>query len=448
MGNRARARIVCQSCGYESSAWMGRCPHCQSWGTMVEEAAVLPARAAARAEPGKLSELGDEADARISTGSTELDRVLGGGAVPGSVVLIGGDPGIGKSTLLLQAAGAVAAMGRKVLYISGEESARQIARRAARIGTGEGILVMAETSVEVVEGALQEQRPDLAIIDSVQTMFDHRLVSAPGSVGQVRECAARVLQVAKSQDLVVFLVGHVTKSGDLAGPRVLEHIVDTVLYFEGERHHVYRLLRAVKNRFGSTSELGVFEMTGQGLIDVLNPSQVLLAERPGGAPGSVVVAAMEGTRPLLVEVQALVAPATFGTPRRTVSGVDQNRVALLLAVLERKVGMNLGSSDAYVKVSGGVRLDEPAADLGIILALASSYRDACVDPQVVVAGEVGLTGEIRLVSGLEQRAREAAKLGFGRILLPASGARKLSVAGMEVRGVDNVDQALAELGVT
>ncbi|MEW6523306.1 MAG: DNA repair protein RadA [Bacillota bacterium] len=448
MGNRARARIVCQSCGYESSAWMGRCPHCQGWGTMVEEAAVLPARAAARAEPGKLSELGDEADARISTGSTELDRVLGGGAVPGSVVLIGGDPGIGKSTLLLQAAGAVAAMGRKVLYISGEESARQIARRAARIGTGEGILVMAETSVEVVEGALQEQRPDLAIIDSVQTMFDHRLVSAPGSVGQVRECAARVLQVAKSQDLVVFLVGHVTKSGDLAGPRVLEHIVDTVLYFEGERHHVYRLLRAVKNRFGSTSELGVFEMTGQGLIDVLNPSQVLLAERPGGAPGSVVVAAMEGTRPLLVEVQALVAPATFGTPRRTVSGVDQNRVALLLAVLERKVGMNLGSSDAYVKVSGGVRLDEPAADLGIILALASSYRDACVDPQVVVAGEVGLTGEIRLVSGLEQRAREAAKLGFGRILLPASGARKLSVAGMEVRGVDNVDQALAELGVT
>jgi DNA repair protein RadA/Sms len=399
----------------------------------------------AAAKPTGLGELRHEPDTRLSTGSQELDRVLGGGAVPGSAVLIGGDPGIGKSTLLLQVAGAMASQGRKVLYISGEESTRQLAVRAARIGSSEKVLVMAETALEAIEAVLQQQRPDLAIIDSVQTLFDSRLTSAAGTVGQVRECAARLVQSAKTLGIVVFLVGHVTKSGDLAGPRVLEHMVDTVLYFEGDHHHLYRLLRAVKNRFGSTSELGVFEMTGRGLVDVPNPSQMLLAERPGGAPGSAVVATMEGTRALLVEVQALVTPAAYGTPRRTAAGIDHNRLSLLLAVLERRAGLHLGGYDAYVKVAAGLRLDEPAADLGIALALASSYREACIDPGLVVAGEVGLTGEIRRVNGLESRVKEAAKLGFRKFLLPASGKTAFAVPNMSMLGVETISQALMEV---
>jgi DNA repair protein RadA/Sms len=304
---------------------------------------------------------------------------------------------------------------------------------------------MAETALEAIEAVLQQQRPDLAIIDSVQTLFDSRLTSAAGTVGQVRECAARLVQSAKTLGIVVFLVGHVTKSGDLAGPRVLEHMVDTVLYFEGDHHHLYRLLRAVKNRFGSTSELGVFEMTGRGLVDVPNPSQMLLAERPGGAPGSAVVATMEGTRALLVEVQALVTPAAYGTPRRTAAGIDHNRLSLLLAVLERRAGLHLGGYDAYVKVAAGLRLDEPAADLGIALALASSYREACIDPGLVVAGEVGLTGEIRRVNGLESRVKEAAKLGFRKFLLPASGKTAFAVPNMSMLGVETISQALMEV---
>lgn len=445
MSNRPRSRSVCQSCGYASTMWMGRCPHCQSWGTMVEEPVVVPRLAAATAKPTGLAELRHEPDTRLSTGSQELDRVLGGGAVPGSVVLIGGDPGIGKSTLLLQVAGAMASQGRKVLYISGEESTRQLAVRAARLGSSEKVLVMAETSLEAIETVLQQQLPDLAIIDSVQTLFDSRLTSAAGTVGQVRECAARLVQSAKAHNIVAFLVGHVTKSGDIAGPRVLEHMVDTVLYFEGDHHHLYRLLRAVKNRYGSTSELGVFEMSGRGLMDVPNPSQLLLAERPGGVPGSAVVATMEGTRALLVEVQALVTPAAFGTPRRTAAGIDHNRLSLLLAVLERRAGLHLGSYDAYVKVAGGLRLDEPAADLGIALALASSYREASIDPGLVVAGEVGLTGEIRRVNGLESRVREAGKLGFGKFMLPASGKPASVVPDMSILGVDTISQALMEV---
>jgi DNA repair protein RadA/Sms len=412
---------------------------------MVEEPVVGPGPTIAAAKPTGLGELRHEPDTRLSTGSQELDRVLGGGAVPGSAVLIGGDPGIGKSTLLLQVAGAMASQGRKVLYISGEESTRQLAVRAARIGSSEKVLVMAETALEAIEAVLQQQRPDLAIIDSVQTLFDSRLTSAAGTVGQVRECAARLVQSAKTLGIVVFLVGHVTKSGDLAGPRVLEHMVDTVLYFEGDHHHLYRLLRAVKNRFGSTSELGVFEMTGRGLVDVPNPSQMLLAERPGGAPGSAVVATMEGTRALLVEVQALVTPAAYGTPRRTAAGIDHNRLSLLLAVLERRAGLHLGGYDAYVKVAAGLRLDEPAADLGIALALASSYREACIDPGLVVAGEVGLTGEIRRVNGLESRVKEAAKLGFRKFLLPASGKTAFAVPNMSMLGVETISQALMEV---
>jgi len=448
---RAKSLFVCQECGYESPRWMGRCPGCGAWNSLVEEPAArsggsgagLPGLGSGE-RPVAIGEVPAEDARRLPTGSAELDRVLGGGIVPGAFVLVGGDPGIGKSTLLLQLAARVARDHGTVLYVSGEESARQIRLRADRLGTfHERLLVLAETNLEAIAQHAAAIQPVLLIVDSIQTVFTPDLPSAPGSVGQVRECAARLLRVAKGQNTAVFIVGHVTKEGAIAGPRVLEHIVDTVLYFEGERHASFRVLRAVKNRFGSTNEIGLFEMRDAGLVEVGNASQLFLAERPLEVAGSVVVPSLEGTRPLLVEVQALVSASTFVTPRRTADGVDLNRVQLIIAVLEKRVGLLLGNHDAYVKVAGGVRLAEPAIDLGLAVALASSFRDQPPDPQTVVAGEVGLAGEVRAISRIEQRIREVEKMGFTRMVLPRANLRSLSVkTHLELIGVETVMEGL------
>ena len=387
-----------------------------------------------------------ERDDRVRTGIGELDRVLGGGVVRGSLVLIGGDPGVGKSTLLLQAAQALARVTPPVLYVTAEESAAQVKMRADRLGiTTDGLLLWPETDLSVVQAQLDDVKPRGLVIDSIQTVFLPELESAPGSVTQVRECGARLMTLAKGLGIATFLVGHVTKEGALAGPRVLEHLVDTVLYFEGERHHAYRILRAVKNRFGSTNEIGVFEMAEGGLVEVKNPSGFFLAERPVEAPGSVVVSSLEGTRPVLLELQALVAHAAIGTPRRTVLGADYNRVCLLLAVLEKRAGVPLGSQDVFVNVAGGGRVTEPAADLGIVVAAASSYMDRAVPGDVLVVGEVGLTGEVRAVAGLELRLREAAALGFRRAIVPRSNVLEPTKVSLDVHGVATIGDALAAL---
>jgi DNA repair protein RadA/Sms len=381
----------------------------------------------------------------MATGSAELDRVLGGGLVPGSLVLIGGDPGIGKTTLLTQACRNLAEAGHLVLYVSGEESAAQVKLRADRLGVATpNLLLLAEANLEAILGACKQEHPQVVVVDSIQTVVKPGLSSAPGSVGQVRECTADLMRMAKDQTICVLIVGHVTKEGQLAGPRVLEHIVDTVLYFEGDRHHAYRIIRATKNRFGSTNEIGVFEMRETGLRDVLNPSAAFLSERAAEAPGSAVVCAMEGTRPLLVEVQALVTPTVFGMPRRTVAGVDYNRTVVLLAVLEKRAGTALASHDVYVSVAGGVNVDEPAIDLGVAAAVASSLRGRPVDPTAVAIGEIGLGGELRMVPQLEKRALEAARLGFRRCIVPAQAA-ELQVAGIELIPVSQVASALQHL---
>src|SRR5499433_3301595 len=395
---------------------------------------------AASAKPRALKEIAMEPDDRVRTGIGELDRVLGGGVVRGSLVLIGGDPGVGKSTLLLQAARALAQAAPPVLYVTAEESAAQVKMRAERLRVaGDGLLLWPENDLSVVQAHLDDVKPRALIIDSIQTVFLPDLESAPGSVAQVRECGARLMTLAKGRGLATFLVGHVTKEGALAGPRVLEHLVDTVLYFEGERHHAYRVLRAVKNRFGSTNEMGVFEMAEGGLVEVKNPSGFFLAERPREAPGSVVVSSLEGTRPVLLELQALVAQASFGTPRRTVLGADYNRVCLLLAVLEKRAQLPIGNQDVFVNVAGGGRIVEPAADLAVIVAAASSYLERPLPADVVVLGEVGLTGEVRAVAGLDARLRAAAQLGFRSAVVPKSGAADLRSAPLNVRGVATVD---------
>ena len=423
---KVKTKFVCGACGYESPKWMGQCPGCKSWNTFVEET-VSPGQtkhqeAAGRkkAEPVALSEISLDEEDRIHTGIKELDRVLGGGIVQGSMTLVGGDPGIGKSTLLLQVCRNLADQ-VSVLYISGEESLKQIKLRAQRIGAfGERLRLLCETNLDTIRQVIEKEKPTVVVIDSIQTMYNEEVSSAPGSVSQVRESTGVLLQIAKGLGVSVFIVGHVTKDGNVAGPRVLEHMVDTVLYFEGDRHASYRILRGVKNRFGSTNEIGVFEMREEGLVEVENPSEFMLAGRPEGASGSVVACSMEGTRPILIEIQALVCASNFGMPRRTAAGTDYNRVNLLMAVLEKRLGLHLSASDAYVNIAGGIRMNEPAVDLGILLAVVSSYKDIVIDDKVLVFGEVGLSGEVRAVSMAEQRVQEAKKLGFTTVILPAA----------------------------
>lgn len=445
---KARLQYVCQSCGYTSAKWLGRCPSCEAWNSFVEEAppdARLPTSPGAPAVPVAVTEVVTAAEPRMTTGLLELDRVLGGGLVPGSLVLIGGDPGIGKTTLLTQACRSLAGLGRRVLYVSGEESITQIKLRADRLGVATpNLLLLAENNLESIVGACEGAKPQVVVVDSIQTVYKPDLPSAPGSIGQVRECTADLMRLAKGQNVTVLIVGHVTKEGQLAGPRVLEHIVDTVLYFEGDRHHAYRIVRATKNRFGSTNEIGVFEMRADGLREVANPSAAFLSERAAESPGSVVVCAMEGTRPLLVEVQALVTPTVFGMPRRTAAGVDYNRMVVLLAVLEKRAGLHLSSHDVYVSVAGGMTVDEPAVDLGAAAAVASSLRDRPVDAAAVAVGEVGLAGEIRVVPQLDKRAAEAARMGFRRCIVPKPAA-ELDVPGIELIPVEHIGEALTKL---
>lgn len=447
------SKYVCQSCGYEAVKWQGRCPGCQDWNSFVEEletpkqqrpGGADPIRISTQSKAQRIGQIPSQQEQRFSTGLGECDRVLGGGVVSGSLVLIGGDPGIGKSTLLLQLSHQLAASGKTVLYMSGEESATQLKLRAERLETThDNLFVLAETDLDLAIRAVDEVKPDCLIVDSIQTVYRPGMTSAPGSVSQVKECTSLLLRVAKSLNIATFIVGHVTKDGNLAGPRMLEHMVDAVLYFEGERHHTYRVLRAVKNRFGSTNELAIFEMKQEGLEEVLNPSEMFLSERSERSSGSAVVAAMEGSRPLLLEVQALVAPTTFATPRRMATGADQNRVSLIMAVLEKRIGLRLQTSDAYVNLAGGVRVDEPAVDLGVALALASSFRDLPLDSGDVFLGEVGLTGEVRSVSKLEQRVREADKLGFKRCIVPSYSLRGWRSQGnIQVVGVRTLIEAM------
>ena len=449
--DKIHSRYVCQSCAYESARWVGKCPNCGEWNTFVEE--ILPGKRHQTRSGGETKSAGPvsigavdiASEPRLAVGIPEFDRVLGGGIVPGSVVLVGGDPGIGKSTLMMQMASALRCV---TLYITGEESVGQIKLRAERLAVKppESLLLLAETNLDVIQAVIAKQPPDLLIVDSIQTMFRPDLESAPGTVSQVREATATFMRMAKASGVPVFLVGHVTKEGVIAGPKVVEHMVDTVLQFEGERQHAFRILRAMKNRFGSTNEIGVFEMNDGGLREVANPSEVFLAERKSGASGSAVVASVEGTRPLLVEVQALVAPTSYGVPQRSSTGFDPRRLQMLLAVLEKRVGLRLGQYDVFVNVAGGVRIDEPAVDLGMALAIVSSLRDIPVDSTAVAIGEIGLGGEIRSVSQVEKRIGEAGKLGFTRCLLPRSNARNLARrSGVELIEIETVDQAITAM---
>jgi DNA repair protein RadA/Sms len=448
---KTKTLFFCQNCGYESAKWMGQCPACHEWNTFVEEPQASSGRKTAgtkdrkrRVRPTPLTEISMEMTARTETGIGELDRVLGGGIVRGSLILIGGDPGIGKSTLLLQACRNLAAAGRKVLYISGEESLQQIRMRAERIGDlSANLLLMTETDLGAIRQAMEEDVPDIAIIDSIQTMYSEDVSSAPGSVSQVREATGILMMLAKSMNISIFIVGHVTKDGSVAGPRVLEHMVDTVLYFEGERQASYRILRAVKNRFGSTNEIGVFEMRQQGLVEVPNPSEYMLSGKPTDSSGSVVSCSIEGSRPVLIEIQALVCKTSFNLPRRTAQGTDTNRVNLLMAVLEKRCGIQLGFCDAYINIAGGIRMNEPAVDLGVALAIVSSFQDVPIGDRVVAFGEVGLSGEVRAVSGAQIRIQEAKKLGFDTVILPKANLRNLgNTDGIRIVAVDTIRNAI------
>jgi DNA repair protein RadA/Sms len=441
--------FVCQSCGVQAPKWIGRCPACGQWDSLVEEP-VQRGKVTRRYDscnaPQPLDSIPEECEARVRCTIEELDRVLGGGLVAGSAVLVGGDPGIGKSTLMLQSMGALASQGLEVLYVSGEESAQQIRMRSKRLGIScSHISVLPETCLEPVLTVLDEKRPKALVIDSIQTMFTEEFASAPGSVGQVREVAARLVAFSKNSGTTSFLVGHVTKEGAIAGPRVLEHMVDTVLYFEGDRGHAFRILRAVKNRFGSTNEIGVFQMKDSGLVEVKNPSSIFLAERPINVSGSVVVPCIEGTRPILVELQALVTSTATGMPRRTTIGVDHQRTALLIAVLEKKVGLTMGGQDVFINIAGGVHIEEPAVDLGLAVAMASSFLDKPLPSKTVVVGEVGLAGEIRGIGQIETRLAEVRKLGFTRCILPNTNLAQVDRrTEMELVGVKSLAQALEE----
>lgn len=441
--------FYCKECGYESAKWVGQCPGCKEWNTFVEEPVAKRTVAGAskdrriQVEPTKLSNVNCESDERISTSIGELDRVLGGGIVVGSLVLVGGDPGIGKSTLLLQMCKELASRHKNVLYISGEESLKQIKMRASRLNYTEGdLLLLSETNLDLIEGAIKKLTPDVVIIDSIQTMFREDIGSAPGSVSQVRETTNSLMQIAKGMGISIFIVGHVTKEGVVAGPRVLEHMVDTVLYFEGDNHASYRILRAVKNRFGSTNEIGVFEMRNVGLVEVTNPSEYMLQGRPEGESGSIVTCAMEGTRPIMVEVQALVCQTNFNMPRRTAAGTDYNRFNLLLAVVEKRLGLQLASCDAYINVAGGMKINEPALDMGVVLAVMSSYKNRPIDGKTIAFGEVGLTGEVRSVSQAEQRVAEAKKMGYEICILPQVNKELIEIKGIKLIGIKTLRDLL------
>jgi len=456
MATKIKSVFFCQNCGYESSKWMGQCPGCREWNTFVEETVKPAAKAtkginAAQAQPGtyeapkSLSDIEMNDEERYDTHIGELNRVLGGGLVRGSLILVGGDPGIGKSTILLQVAGNISADGRDILYISGEESLRQIKLRANRIGDfSDKLKFMCETNLGNIEEAITKAKPSVVIIDSIQTMYNEAVSSAPGSVSQVRESTSVLLRIAKSMNISIFIVGHVTKEGQVAGPRVLEHMVDTVLYFEGDRHASYRILRAVKNRFGSTNEIGVFEMQEKGLVEVTNPSEFMLDGRPENASGSIVTCSVEGTRPILIEIQALVCRSNFGFPKRQANGTDYNRVNLLMAVLEKRVGLQMGESDAYVNLAGGMRIAEPSLDLGICLALISSFKNKPISGDVIAFGEVGLSGEVRSVNMAEARVSEARKLGFKTCIVPRALESKLksTFKDVEIIGVSSISDAM------
>lgn len=452
MKKKSKSVYLCQSCGYHTPQWMGKCPGCGEWETLVPEKAPDPAgrsRNPSRANAGPLpmASIECEDEARLKTGIREFDRVLGGGIVAGSLVLIGGDPGIGKSTLMLQALSVLAQAGKKALYVSGEESLKQLKMRARRLKAEMSpLLVAAETDLEAILTMAEAQQPDVMVVDSIQTVYNPELGSAPGSVTQIQEASIRLMNVAKQSGIPIFLVGHVTKVGTIAGPRIMEHMVDTVLYFEGDRSHVFRILRAVKNRFGSTNEIGVFEMKDKGLAQVPNPSAVFLSERSVNMPGAVVTASMEGTRPILVEIQGLASSSGYGTPRRTVLGLDSNRVALIAAVMEKRLGINLSGLDIFMNVAGGVKVLEPALDMAIAVALASSFLDRPVPEGLTVIGEIGLTGEIRAVSHAEARVKEAAKMGFSTCLLPHNSLKQMpGIAGIETRGVGSLKKVMETL---
>jgi DNA repair protein RadA/Sms len=451
---KAKTQFVCQSCGYQAPKWLGKCPGCQSWNSFVEERVIdekAPERDLLGVEmetpPVPITEISAEEKGRFQIGIGEFDRVLGGGIVFGSMVLVGGDPGIGKSTLLLQVMHRLASSGRKVLYVSGEESLQQTKMRAERLGVcSDQLFVVSETSLEKILQDIQKLSPSTVVVDSIQTVYSSELTTPPGSIGQVREASSRLLYLAKHLSIPVFLIGHVTKEGFIAGPKVLEHMVDTVLYIEGEANHSFRILRAVKNRFGSTNEIGVFEMKDSGLVEVLSPSEFFLSERTQPASGSVVVPSLEGSRPILVELQSLVVSTNFGIPRRTAQGIDANRISLLVAVMEKRLGFHLFSHDIFVNIVGGMKIEEPGADLGVIAAIASSFRDKLIDPEMVVFGEVGLGGEVRGISQSEVRVKEAARLGFKRCLLPKQNQEKIKgMKSIELIGIRTVQEAMGIL---
>lgn len=453
MKKTSKTIFTCQACAYQTPKWLGKCPDCGRWDSFVEEVQHRDPKAGDRTlsapgtEPVPIDSIALTSENRRLTGIREFDRVLGGGIVDGTLVLIGGDPGIGKSTLMLQALHGLACAGCRVLYVSGEESIRQIRIRSKRLATvSSEMLVVAEVDLDAIMAMIESTRPDVVVIDSIQTMYSSELTSAPGSVTQVRESTVRLMLMAKKTGVPIFLVGHVTKDGAIAGPKLLEHMVDTVLYFEGDRNHMFRILRAVKNRFGSTNEIGVFEMKEKGLAEVANPSAVFLSERPANAPGSVVTASMEGTRPILVELQALASSSSYGTPRRTILGLDQNRVALLAAVMEKKLGMHLMGHDIFMNVAGGVKIGEPAVDMGIVAAIASSFLDRSIPEDTLVLGEVGLTGEVRGIGQLETRIIEAKKMGFTRCLIPQSNRKRLAdIDGIEISGIRNITEGIESL---
>ena len=452
---KAKTVFVCNNCGYESAKWLGKCPACNEWNSFFEEKVQKTSTSMGKLEKNKLASkptqlndiVGEEA-IRTSTGFEELDRVLGGGLVNGSLLLLGGEPGIGKSTLILQICSKIKTDG-KVLYVSGEESGEQIKLRADRLNiNNDNLMFLGETDIDSIEEAILNLEPKLVIIDSIQTMYSEEITSAPGSVSQVREITARIMKICKSNHITTIIIGHVTKDGNIAGPRVLEHMVDTVLYLEGERYFSYRILRSVKNRFGSTNELGMFEMQNEGMVEILNPSSILISERDENPAGSVIVSSIEGTRPLLIELQALTTYSVFGLPRRTANGIDYNRLTLLIAVLEKRAGLNLGNQDVYLNVVGGIKINEPAIDLGIILASASSFKNIAIPKDVVVIGEVGLTGEVRRVNLIDKRIKEAEKLGFKTCIIPESNKKLLKENySIKIIGVKNVNDAIKYLGL-